>query len=180
MDVASASKVSLNAEQIAILANFEFALSNAAHTVLTDGSGNPDGGAQSKLKVRGTVPLAELTTAIPVVGPFLLPLASMLGALGLDSVDAKSNSVFNLALLTEDQSMKLAQFQTILRQQTATFLPNSTTPDATSPSKASPDDPGSSPDTSEGNSSDDGAPSPEGTLPMDVPDSTPTSSPAPK
>ena len=76
MDVASASNSSLNAEQIAALATFEFALSNAAHKVL---SGENTAG-----------------------GPFLRPLVSLSGALNLDSVDVKPNSVFSLALLTEE------------------------------------------------------------------------------
>ena len=183
MDVASASNSSLDAEQIAALATFEFALSNAAHKVLS--SGSTAGGAQSKLKTRGVVPLGELTTGIPMIGPFLRPLVPLLGALNLDSVDAKPNSVFSLALLTEDQSTKLAQFQTILRQEIQNALPNasnSTSPDAPLPSKASPDDDDAKPsqtpppNTSEDGSSDSDTPSPDDTSPADVPASTPVSS----
>lgn len=170
MDVASASNSSLDAEQIAALASFEFALSNAVHKVLSDGS--PDGSAQSKLKARNLVPLGELTTGVPMIGPFLRPLVSLLEALNLDSVDAKPNSVFSLALLNENQSTKLAQFQTILRQEIANVLPNasnSTLPDVPMPSKASPDDVKPSQ-----------MPSPEGASPADLPDPTPVTSPVPK
>jgi hypothetical protein len=184
MDVASASKTSLNAEQVATLASFEFALSNAVHKVLLSDS-NLGGGAQSKLKVRGDFPLGELATAVPVIGPFLQPFVSLLKALNLYSVDAKPGSVFSLALLNEDQSAKLVQFQTILRQEVANILPNafnSTVPDASSPSEADPDGakPPQSPDTPEGEGSDDDTSSPEDSLPAQVPDSTSTSSPAPK
>lgn len=186
MDVASASNGSLNAEQIAALANFEFALSNAAHKVLLSG-GNPEDGAQSKLKARGVVPLGELAAGVPMIGPFLRPLVPLLEALNLDSVDAKANSVFSLALLNEYQSTKLAQFQTILRQELANVLPDassSTPPDATLPSKASPDDvkPSQtpSPNTSEDDGSDSDTPSSDDASPADVPDSTPVSSPVPK
>jgi len=186
VDVASASNGSLDAEQIAALATFEFALSNAVHKVLLS-DGNPEGGAQSKLKARGVVPLGELTTGVPMIGPFLRPFVSLLEAIELDSVDAKPNSVFNLALLNEDQSAKLARFQTILRQELANVLPNasnSTSPDAPLPSKASPNDveasPTPSPDTSEDDGSDSDTPSPDDASPADVPVSTPVPSPAPK
>ena len=185
VDVASASNSSLNVEQIAALANFEFALSNAVHKVLS--GGNPEGGTQSKLKARGLVPLGELTTGVPMIGPFLRPLVSLLEALNLDSVDAKPNSVFSLALLNEDQSTKLAQFQTILRQEIAKVLPDAsspTPPDAPSPSKASPNDAKPSqtpsPNTSDDDGSDDDTPSPDDASPADEPASTPISSPGPK
>ena len=182
MDVASASNSSLDAEQIAALASFEFALSNAVHKVLSDGS--PDGSAQSKLKARNLVPLGELTTGVPMIGPFLRPLVSLLEALNLDSVDAKPNSVFSLALLNENQSTKLAQFQTILRQEIANVLPNasnSTLPDVPMPSKASPDDvkPSQMPSPDASNFDSD-VPSPEGASPADLPDPTPVTSPVPK
>ena len=189
LDISSAAKSSLNAEQIATLANFEFALSNAAHKVLLS-EGNLEGGAQSKLKARGIVPLADLTTAVPVIGPFLRPLVPLLQALNLDSVDAKPGAVFSLALLNKDQSEKLALFQTVLQQELASVLPNadnSTSPDAPSPStEASPDDvmpssvPEPSPDTFEDNSFDSDGPSPADASLADTPASTPASSPAPK
>lgn len=189
MDVASASKSSLTAEQIATLANFEFALSNAVHKALLP-DGNPQvAGAQSKLKARGVVPLGELTTAVPVVGPFLRPLVALLGALDLENVDAKPGSVFSLALLNEAQAAKLALFQTILRQEVESVFPNateSTPPDAPLPSKASPNDampsptPELSPDTSEDEGSESDTPSPEAPSPADVPDSARLSSPSPK
>lgn len=180
MDVASASKASLNAEQIATLAGFEFALSNAVHKVLLS-DGNLDGGVQSKLKARGLVPLGELCTAAPLIGSFLQPLVPLLKAIDLESVDAKPGSVFSSAFLTEDQSAKLALFQTVLRQEVATALPNvnnSTTPDAHLPSKASPDDdkpstPGPSPDTpgDDGPNSDSSPPNvPDSTLPSPAPE----------
>lgn len=185
VDVASASNGSLNVEQIAALANFEFALSNAVHKVLSGGS--PEGGSQSKLKARGLVPLGELTTGVPMIGPFLRPLVSLLEALNLDSVDAKPNSVFSLALLNEDQSTKLAQFQTILRQELAKVLPdasNPTLPDAPSPSKASPNDAKPSqppsPNTSDDDGSDSDTPSFDDALPVDEPASIPVPSPSPK
>ena len=185
MDVASASNSSLNAEQITALANFEFALSNAVHKCLSDGT--PDSsGAQSKLKTREAVPLAELTTGVPVIGPFMRPLVSLLEALDLDTVDAKPNSVFSLALLSEDQSTKLAQFQTILRQEFANVfpdVPNSTLPDPSSPSKASPDNtkPSQPPSSnaSDGDGSDGDTLSPDNALPADLPTSTPISSLSP-
>jgi hypothetical protein len=188
MDVATATNSSLNAEQIAALANFEFALSNAAHKVLLSDE-NPQVGAQSKLKARAVVPLGELTTAVPMIGPFLRPLVPLLGALSLENVDAKPGSVFSLALLNESQAATLALFQTILRQEVEKVLPNannSTPPDAPPPSKASPNDvmpsptPELSPDTSEDGGSDGDTTSPEDTSPADVPDSTRLSSPAPK
>jgi hypothetical protein len=182
LDVASASDGSLNAEQIAALASFEFALSNAVHEVLSGAS--PEGGAQSKLKARGLMPLGELVTGVPMIGSFLLPLVSLLEALNLDSVDAKPNSVFSFALLSEDQSTKLAQFQTILRQELTKVLPdasNPTPPDAPSPSKASPNDAkpsqAPSPSTSDDDSSDSDTPSPDDASPADKPASTPVSSP---
>lgn len=185
MDVASASTSSLDAEQIAMLANFEFALSNAAHKVLLP-DGNPAIGAQSKLKVRAVVPsvvpLGQLTTAVPIIGPFLQPLLPLLQALDLEYVDAKPGSVFSLALLNQDQSAKLSLFQTILRQEVDKFLPNannSTPPDAPSPNDVIPPP---TPESSQGapeNGSD--APSPDGTSPVNTPDSgTLLSSPAPK
>jgi len=175
MDVSSASNSSLNAEQIATLANFEFALSNAAHKVLLS-DGNPEGSAQSKLKARGLFPLGELTTGVPMIGPFLRPVVPLLEALNLDSVDVTTNSVFSLALLNEDQSTKLAQFQTVLRQEIASVFPNasnSTPPDAPLP-------PDVSPDASEDGSSDSDTPSPDDASPADVPASTPVASPVPK
>lgn len=186
MDVGSASNSSLNVEQIAALANFEFALSNAVHKVLSDGS--PEGGAQAKLKARGVVPLGELTTGVPMIGPFLRPFVPLLEALNLDSVETKPNSVFSLALLTEDQSTKLAQFQTILRQEIAKVLPSDTSdptpPDAPSPSKASPDDAEPSqtpsPNTSDDDGSDSDVPSTDDVSPADEPASTPVPSPGPK
>ena len=176
MDVASASNSSLNAEQITALANFEFALSNAVHKCLSDGTPNSSG-AQSKLKTREAVPLAELTTGVPVIGPFMRPLVSLLEALDLDSVDAKPNSVFSLALLNEDQSTKLAQFQTILRQEFANVFPdvsNSTLPDSSkaSPDGAKPSQP-PSPNASDGDASGGDTPSPDDASPADVPASTP-------
>jgi len=174
LNVASASDTSLNAEQIAALANFEFALSNAVHKVLSPG-GTPEGGAQSKLKARGVVPLGELTTGVPIIGAFLRPFVLLLEALKLDSVDAETNSVFSLALLNEEQSTKLAQFQTILRQEYAEFLPNvtdSSPPGATLPSKSSPDDTkpsqAPSPNTSDGDDSGSDAPSPDDASPADA------------
>ena len=185
MNVASAPNASLDADQIAALANFEFALSNAAHKVLSPG-GNPESGAQSKLKARGVVPLGELTTGVPVIGPFLRPFVPLLEALGLDSVDAEQNSVFSLALLNEEQSTKLAQFQTFLRQEIASVFPNVTSsnpPDATPPSKSSPDDAkpsqAPSPNTSGDDDSDSDIPSPDDTSPAGVPASVPVASPAP-
>ncbi|KAF9654439.1 hypothetical protein BDM02DRAFT_3106843 [Thelephora ganbajun] len=186
MEVASASKSSLNAEQIATLANFEFALSNAAHKVLLSGR-NFESGAQSKLKARGVFPLGELATGVPMIGPFLRPLVPLLEALGLDSVDAKPNSVFSLALLNEEQSVKLSLFQTILRQELVNVLPNaynSTPPDAPSPSKASPENvqpsPSPSPDASEDDVSDSDTPSPNDASLAGEPASTPVSSSVPK
>lgn len=164
IDVATASKTSLNTEQIATLANFEFALSNAMHKVLSDGS--PQGVAQSKLQARGAIPLGELIAGLPLIGPFLLPLVSLLKVIGLEFVDAKQGSAFSLALLNEDQSTKLAQFQTILRQEVATFLPNSSTPDA-SPSP-------------ESNNSNSDAPSPDNVPPEEATGSIPMSPPASK
>ena len=182
MDVTSASNSPLNAEQITALANFEFALSNAVHKCLSDGT--PDSsGAQPKLKAREAVPLAELTTGVPMIGPFMRPLVSLLEALDLGSIDPKPNSVFSLALLNADQSTKLAQFQTILQQEFENVFPdasNSTLPDVPSPSKASPDDTkpsqAPSPNASDGDASDSGTPSPDDALPADVPASTPVSS----
>lgn len=190
MDVASASQISLNAEQIAALANFEFALSNAAHKVLLS-DGNPEVLAQSKLKARGVVPLGELTTAVPTIGPFLRPIVPLLKVLNLEYVDAKPGSVFSSTLLNEAQSSKLALFQTILRQEVENMniLPdanNSTPPDAPLPSKASPDDvipsptPEPSPDASGDDGSDSEAPSPDDTSPVDAPDSIHLPSLAPK
>jgi hypothetical protein len=187
MDVSSTSNNSLNAEQIATLANFEFALSNAVHKVLLP-SGSPGGGAQSKLKTRGVV--ADLTTGVPVIGVFLRPMASLLEALNLDSANFKpGSSAFSLALLNEEQSMKLAQFQTILRQEVKTVFPDfddSASPDPPSPSEASPNDvkpsptPEPSSNTPEDDGSDSGTSSPDDASPADVPASTPISSPAPK
>ena len=188
MDVASASKTSLNAEQIAALANFEFALSNAAHKVLLSVE-NPEVAAQSKLKARGVVPLGELTTAVPMIGPFLRPLVPLLTALNLEYVDSKSGSAFSLALLNEDQSDKLTLFQTILRQEVENIFPNannSTPSDAPLPSKASPNDvmpsptPELSSDTPEDEASDRDVPSPGDTPPMDASNSTHLSSPSPE
>lgn len=184
LDVASASTTSLNAEQIAALATFEFALSNAAHKVLSNG--NPEGSAQSKLKAREAMSLGALITAVPLFGPFLQPCVPLLKGLNLDMIDAKHGSVFNLALLNEDQAAKLAQFQTILRQEVASVSPNinnGTTPDASVPSEASPNDAEPSPapekplDTPEGQGSDpsDASPSSDGS-PTDGPDVTPMSS----
>lgn len=185
VDVTSASNGSLNAEQIATLANFEFALSNAAHKVLS--SGNPQGDVQSKLKTRGAFPLGELVTSVPMIGSFLRPIVPLLEALGLDSVDATPNSVYSMALLTEDQSAKLSQLRSFLRQEVEKVFPNASNPtpsDVPSPSKASPDDtkvsPTPPPDTSEDDGSDSDTPSPEDASPADEPVATPVSSPAPK
>lgn len=182
MDVASASNSTLNADQIATLASFEFALSNAVHKVLLS-SGNTEGTSQSKLETRGAMPLAEVVTAIPMFGPFMIPLVPMLEALGLDSVNVTPNSVFSMALLNEEQSAKLAQFQTILREEIEKVLPNTSNtspPDAPSPSKASPDDAKASPtpsaDTSEDDDSDLSTPSPDDASPADIPVATPVSS----
>jgi len=188
LDVASASTTSLKAEQIAALATFEFALSNAAHKVLSDG--NPGGDAQSKLKAREAMSLGALITAVPLFGPFLQPCVPLLKGLNLDAIDAKHGSVFNLALLNEDQAAKLTQFQTILRQEIASVSPNinnATTPDASVPFEASPDDAGPSPtpeqplDTTKGQGSDpsDASPANDGS-PTDGPDTTPMPSLAPK
>lgn len=178
IDVASASQTSLNAEQIVALANFEFALSNAAHKVLLSDR-SPEVGAQSKLKARGVVPLGELMTAVPTIGPFLRPIVPLLTALDLEYVDAKPGSVFSLALLNQGQSAKLALFQTILGQEVENILPNannSTLPDVPLPSKASPNDvmPSPTPEPFQDGSESD-VPSP-----AVAPDSTPLSSPAPK
>lgn len=188
LDVASALKTPLNVEQIATLANFEFALSNAAHKVLASG-GNAEGGAQTKLKAGGTVPLAELATAVPMIGPFLQPFVPLLRFLNLDTLDAKPGSVFSLALLNENQSAKLAQFQTILRQEVANVLPNvSNTPtsDPPMPSKASPSDdvePSSTPeipsDASGGEGPGSSASSPDDISQAERQDSTLMTPPAP-
>lgn len=187
MDVASASTTSLNAEQITTLANFEFALSNAVRKVLPS-SVNPEGGAQSKLRAAGVYPLGDIATGLPLVGAFLQPILPFLEAVGLDSITATSSSVFSTALLNEDQSAKLAQFQSILKQEIENILPpndsSSTPSDAPLPSKASPEDvkasPTPSPGASEDEDSDPSAPSPDDASPADVPVATPVSSPAPE
>jgi len=183
IDVSSASNSFLNAEQIATLANFEFALSNAAHKVLLSNE-NPQVGAQSKLKARGVVPLGELATAVPMIGPFLRPMLPLLEALNLDDVGAKPGSVFSLALLNEAQFASLALFQTVLLQEVENVFPNannSTPLDAPLPSKASPNDvmPSPTPEPHPGASEDDGSDS-DAPSPADVPDSTNSSSPAPR
>ncbi|KAF9787062.1 hypothetical protein BJ322DRAFT_698526 [Thelephora terrestris] len=186
MDVASASKASLNSEQIATLASFEFALSNAVNKVLLS-DGNLDSGAQSRLKARGVVPLGELATSVPIIGGFLQPFVPLLGSLGFESVDAKLGSVFSMELMNEEQSAKLALFQTIFQQELASILPNVsnfTTPDARVPSKASPDDvkpstPGLSPDTPGDDGPNSDSSLPVDSSPADVPNSIlpPTASP---
>ena len=187
MDVASASTTSLNAEQVAALANFEFALSNAVRKVLPS-SGTPEGAAQSKLRAAGVYPLGDIATGIPLVGAFLQPILPFLEATGLNSISATPSSVFSMKLLNEDQSAKLAQFQSILKQEIENILPpndsSSTPSDAPSPSKASPEDvkasPTPSPDTSEDEDEGSSAPSPDDASPADVPVATPLSSPGPK
>jgi len=186
LDVASASDSTLNAEQIGALATFELALSNAAHKVLLS-SGTPKDGAQSKLKARGSFPLGEVTAGVPLIGPFLRPVTSLLESLGLGSVNATPSSVFSSGLLSEYQSAKLAQFRSILQQEIENILPDvsDTTPsDVPLPSKASPDDvevsPTPSPGTSEDDDSNRSTPSPDDASPADVPVATPVSSPAPK
>ena len=187
MDVASASTSSLNAEQVTALASFEFALSNAVRKTLPS-SGNPESGAQAKLRAAGGVyPLGDVATGLPIVGAFLQPILPFLKALDLDSIPATSSSVFSTALLNEDQSTKLARFQSILKQEIEEIFPNdsnSTPSDAPLPSKASPEDvkasPTPSPDTSEDDGSDSNAPSPGDASPADVPVPTPVSSPGPE
>ena len=186
MDVASVSNTSLDAEQIAALASFEFALSNAVHKVLLS-SGSPGGGAQSKLNAREFFPLGGLVSGVPLVGAFLKPVVPLLEALRLDSINVTPTSVFSTALLSEDQSTKLAQFQSILQKEIESALPDAfkpTPPDVPLPSKASPDDvkasPTASPGTSEDNNSDPNTPSPDDASPADAPVTTPVSSPAPE
>jgi len=188
VDVASASTRSLNAEQVTALASFEFALSNAVRKTLPS-SGNPEGGAQAKLRATGGVyPLGDVATGLPMVGAFLQPVLPFLEALDLDSIPATSSSVFSTALLNEDQSTKLARFQSILKQEIEEIFSNdssSTPSDAPLPSKASPEDdvkasPTPSPDTSEDDGSGSDAPSPDDASPADVPVATPVSSPGPK
>lgn len=186
VDVASASNISLDAEQIATLATFEFALSNAVHKVLLS-SGSPEGGAQSKLKTRDVFPLASVVSSAPLVGAFLQPVVPLLETLRLDSMNVTPTSAFSTALLNEDQSAKLVQFQSILQEELKSALPNVFDPtpsDAPLPSKSSPEEvkasPTSSPDASEDEDADPTTPSPDNASPADVPFVTPLSSPAPK
>lgn len=185
VDVASASTSSLNAEQVAALASFEYALSNAVRKTLPS-SGNPEGGAQSKVRASGGVyPLGDVATGLPMVGVFLQPILPFLEALGLDSIPAtSSSSVFSTALLNEDQSTKLAQFQSNLKQEIEKVFPSDSDSTPSDAPKASPEDakasPTPSPDTSEDEDSDSNTPSPDDPSPADVPVATPVPSPGPK